>query len=352
MQRISLVLLAAMLPLSTQAQAPASAPMSSTPGPYKVMKTVKVGGEGGFDYVYADSANRRLYVPRLGPAGQINVFDLDTLAPVGTIAGSGHGAVVDPASGHGFATSKPVVMWDAKTLAPIKTIDVQGGPDGILGDPFNGRVYILSHSAPNATVIDAKDGSVVGTIDLGGAPEQAVTDGKGHIYVDIEDKASIAVVDAATMKVTGTYSLAGKGDGCAGLAFDVANGILFAACREPNVMVILKASDGTILTTLPIGKGCDGAVFNPATMEAFSSQGDGTLTIIKENSPTSFAVEQTVATPPRSKTITLDSKTGNLLLITAEFGPPPPQTTPPTPGRWPSRGPMLPGSFSILVVGK
>jgi hypothetical protein len=154
------------------------------------------------------------------------------------------------------------------------------------------------------------------------------------------------------MKVTGTYSLAGKGDGCAGLAFDVANGILFAACREPNVMVILKASDGTVLDTLSIGKGCDGAVFNPATMEAFSSQGDGTLTIIKENSPTSFAVEQTVATPPRAKTITLDSKTGNLVLITAEFGPPPPQTTPPTPGRWPSRGPMLPGSFSILVVGK
>jgi DNA-binding beta-propeller fold protein YncE len=353
MRRISLVLIAAAtLPLGTLAQPPAATPVQSTPGPYKVMKTVKAGGEGGFDYVYADSSGRRLYVPRLGPSGQISVFDLDTLAPAGIIPGSGHGVAVDPASQHGFATSKPVVMFDAKTLATIKTIDVQGGPDGILGDPFNGRVYILSHSAPNATVIDAKDGSIVGTIDLGGAPEQAVTDGKGHIYVDIEDKASIAVIDAATMKVTGTYSLAGKGDGCAGLALDVANGILFAACREPNVMVILRASDGTVLTTLPIGRGCDGAVFNPATMEAFSSQGDGSLTVIKESSPTSFAVEQTIATPPRSKTITLDSKTGNLLLITAEFGPPPPQTTPPAPGRWPRGGPMLPNSFSILVVGK
>lgn len=359
MQRIPFYLLAVMLPIAAPAQQPASTPTpsslpmpSSTPGPYKVIKTVKVGGEGGFDYVYADSAARRLYVPRMGPAGQIAVFDLDTLAPVATIPGSGHGAAIDPASQHGFATSKPVVMWDAKTLTTMKTIDVQGGPDGILSDPFNDRIYILSHSAPNVTVIDAKDGSILGTIDLGGAPEQAVTDGKGHIYIDIEDKASIAIVDAATMKVTGHYSLAGSGDGCAGLAFDVAHGILFAACREPNVMVILKAGDGTILDTLPIGKGCDGAVFNPATMEAFSSQGDGTLTIIKENSLASFVVEQTVATAPRAKTLTLDSKTGNILLITAEFGPPPPQTTPPSPGRWPNRGPMLANSFAILVVGK
>jgi len=241
-------------------------------GPYKVLQTAKVGGEGGFDYVYADDAARKLYVPRLGPAGQINVFDLDTLKPAGVIANaSAHGVAVDAKSQHGFGSSKPVVMFDAKTLATIKTIEVQGGPDGILGDPFNGRVYVLSHSAPNATVIDAKDGSVVGTIDLGGAPEQGVSDGKGHLYIDLEDKGSIAVVDAKTMKVTATYDLQGKGGTCAGLAMDVKNNILFAACRNPQTMVILNAGDGKILETLPIGGGTDGAVFNPSTMEAFSS---------------------------------------------------------------------------------
>lgn len=351
MQRGLVILAAALMPFAAAAQQASPSASSAADRPYKVMKTVKVGGEGGFDYVYADAVGRRLYVPRLGPGGHVSVFDLDTLAPAGDIANaSGHGAAVDAASHHGFATSKPVVMWDANTLATIKTIDVQGGPDGILGDPFNGRIYILSHGAPNATVINAADGSIAGTIDLGGAPEQAVTDGKGHIYVDIEDKGNIAVVDAKTMTVTAHYDLQGKANGCAGLAFDVANGILFAACREPNVMVMLRASDGMILNTLPIGNGCDGAVFNPATMEAFSSQGDGTLTIIKENSPTSFAVEQTLKTAPVAKTLTLDSKTGNILLITAEFGPPPPPTNPPS--RWPRRGPMLPGSFSVMVVGK
>jgi DNA-binding beta-propeller fold protein YncE len=327
-------------------------PLSSWPqsaGPYKVLQTAQVGGEGGFDYVYADDAGRKLYVPRSGPSGRITVYDLDSLKPVGEIANvSAHGAAVDTRSQHGFGSSKPVAMWDAKTLATIKTIDVQGGPDGILGDPSSGRVYVLSHSSPNVTVIDAKDGSILGTIDLGGAPEQAVSDGKGHLYIDLEDKGSIAQVDAKTMKVTATYDLQGKGGTCAGLAMDVKNNILFAACRNPQTMVILNAGDGKILETLPIGVGSDGAVFNPKTMEAFSSQGDGTLTIVKENSSTSFAVEQTLQTQPRARTLTLDSKTNRLLLITAEFTPAPA----PPPGGRPARGQMVPDSFSILVVGK
>ncbi|MFI4987017.1 MAG: YncE family protein, partial [Alphaproteobacteria bacterium] len=258
-------------------------------------------------------------------------------------------AAVDPKSYYGFGSSKPVIMWDTKTLQTIKTIDVQGKPDGILFDPFNERVYVFSHTAPNATVIDAKDGSVVGTIDLGGAPEQAVTDGKGHVYVDLEDKDQIAVVDAKTMKVTAHYDLAGKGGGPAGLAFDAKNRILFAACHNPATMVMLNADSGKIIATLPIGTGVDGATFNPATMEAFSSQRDGTLTVVKENSPTGFVVEQTVQTQPGAKTLTLDSKTNRILLIAAEFGPP---TAPATPGGRPARGPMVPDSFSILVVGK
>ena len=323
---------------------------SPATGPYKLLKTAKTGGDGGFDYVYADAADRRLYVPRLGPAGHIAVFNLDTLEPAGDIPNtSAHGVAVSTKSHHGFATSKPVVMWDSKTLAVIKTIDVEGGPDGILYDPFNDRVYILSHRAPNATVINASDGSIAGTIDLGGAPEQAVSDGKGKIYVDIEDKDNIAVVDAKTMTVTSHYDLAGQGGTCAGLAMDLKNQILFASCRKPQTMVILNAADGKIITNLPIGSGSDGAVFNPKTMEAFSSQGDGTLTVIKENSPTSFAVEQNIETMRMAKTLTLDSKTDRILLIAAEFGAPP---APNPAGGRPSRGPMVPDSFSILVVGK
>jgi hypothetical protein len=327
-------------------------------GPYKILKTAKVGGAGGFDYVYADSEGRRLYVPRSGQGARVAVFNLDTLEPVGEIANvNGHGAAVDPKSGHGFASSKPVAMWDTKTLASIKTIEVQGGPDGILFDSFNQRVWIFSHGAPNATIIDAKDGSVVGTMDLGGAPEQAATDGKGHLYVDIEDKDKVAVVDAKALKVTATYDLGGKGGTPAGLALDDKNHILFVTCRNPATMVMLNAEDGKIIDALPIGAGTDGAVFNPKTMEAFSSQGDGTLTIIKENSKTSFVVEQTVQTPPRAKTLTLDSKTGHILLITAEFAPPPtpaPDAPAPPAGRGGRGrgGPMVPDSFSIVEVGK
>ena len=322
---------------------------AQTPGPYKVLSKTKVGGEGGFDYVYADVEGRRLYVPRGGEMGAVYVFDLDTLKPVGTIEKmSGHGVAIDEKTHHGFASSKPVGMWDTKTLTSMKTIEVQGGPDGILADPFNGRIYVFSHGAPNATVINAKDGSIVGTIDLGGAPEQAVSDGKGHIYVDIEDKGNIAVVDAKTMTVTAHYDLAGKGGTCAGLAIDVKNKLLFATCRDPQTMVILNAGDGKIVETLPIGKGTDGAVFNAKTMEIFSSQGDGTLTIVKEESPTKFSVEQTLETQPRAKTLTLDTKTGHVLLISAEFEPAPPSA----PGERPGRGAMVAGSFAILVVGK
>lgn len=333
----------------------ASAASAQSVGPYKVLKAVKVGGDGGFDYVYADVGGRKLYVPRLGPTGKITVFDLDSLAPAGEIAGvSGHGVAVDPKSGHAFASSKPVGMWDAKTLAAGKPVEVQGNPDGILGDPASGRVYILSHSAPNVTVINAADGSIAGTVDVGGAPEQSVVDGKGHLFVDLEDKDAVAVVDTKTLTKTGAYSLDGKCGTPAGLAIDAKTHVLFVACRNPAVMAMLDSETGKILSVLPLGAGSDGAAFNPATKEAFSSQGDGTLTVIKELSPTSFTVEQTVQTAPGAKTLTLDTKTGHVLLITAEYGPPPPAPAP-VPGApppRPRRGPMLPGSFSILVVGK
>lgn len=327
-------------------------------GPYSVTRIQLTGGDGGWDYVTADPDGRHLFVARSGPAGHIGVYNLDTLEQVGDIPNvNAHGGAVDTETGHGFATSNPVIMFDAKTFAVLKKIDTGGHPDGYLNDTYNHHFYVLSHSAPNITVLDDKDGSILGTIDIGGAPEQAATDGAGKIYVDIEDKAAIAVIDANTMKMVGKYDVSSKGSGCAGLALDAKNGILFAACREKNNMVILSAADGHIITDLPTGEGCDGASFNPESMEAFSSQGDGTMTIIKEDSPASFHVEQTVATPARARTHTLDSKTGNLYTITAEFGPVP--KTPPAnvPANAPAymrmpRPPMIPHSFQIVVIGK
>jgi len=181
------------------------------------------------------------------------------------------------------------------------------------------------------------------------APEQAASDGNGRLYVDIEDKNNVAVVDAKTLQVTAHYDLSQQAKTPAGLALDTKNHILFAACRNPQTMVILNADTGKIITTLPIGSGVDGAAFNPATMEAFASQGDGTLTVIKENSPTSFVVEQTVQTMPSAKTMTLDARTNRVLLIAAEYGPP---ATPPPPGGRGGRGAMIPDSFSIVVVGR
>jgi DNA-binding beta-propeller fold protein YncE len=315
---------------------------------YKVLTTDKIGGDGGWDYLAADSATRQLYVARSGPTGSLYVYNLDTLAPIGDIpVGSAHGAAIDDATHHGFATSKPVTMFDTQTLKVIKTIPTQGNPDGYLADPATHRIYILSHAEPNVTILDAKDGAILGTIDLGGEPEEAVLDDHGHLFIDVENMNRIAVVDTATMKLNGNYDISSQGGGCAGLAIDRAHGILFAACRDKNNMIILRASDGQILTTLPTGVGCDGAIFNPATQEVFSTQGDGTLTVIKESSPTSFAVEQTVTTERGARTNTLDTRTGHIITAAADFGPAPAAA----PGQR-SRPPMIPNTFRLIVVGK
>lgn len=320
---------------------------------YKVLKTARVGGEGGFDYIFADVAARRLYIPRSGPMGQLTVFNLDTLEPLGTIASvKAGGAVVDPKSHHGFSTTKPITMWDANTLKIVKTIDVDGRPDGILYDSYNERVWVLSHTPPYATVIDGKEGSVVGTLDLGGQPEQAVSDGKGTVYVNITDKANIAVVDVKKMTVTAHYDVSSKGVAAgSGLALDSKNHILFAYYRQPDTVVILNAETGNIITTLPTGMRVDTVAFNPATMEAASGELGGTMTFIKEKSPTNFEVEQTLQTMPLAKTVALDTKTNHLLTMGAEFEAAPANAQP-GPGGRPARGPMVAGSFSILMIGK
>ena len=344
-------------------------------GPYKVLKTAKVGGEGGWDYIYADSVGRRLYIPRNAvgaPRGaatdappaptvekRLTIFNLDTLDKVGEISGvGGNGAAVCPKTGHGVTSDHPQPsLFDVATMKLIKTIEVPQGPpafsaDGIYCDTFNDRIYIFSHPDKSALVVDPKDGAVLGHIDLGGVPEQGVADGKGMLYVMMQDRpGSIAVVDVKTMKTTAHYSIGDNG-GCNGLAIDAKNGILFAACSavggpvdrgapppavDPNAAppqswVIVNAKDGKVITRLPLGGSSDGAVFNPDTMEAFSTNGNGTMSIVKESSPTSFAVEQTLQTMNGARTVTLDSKTGHLFAMAQEFGPaPPPDARRPAP---------------------
>ena len=368
-------------------------------GPYKVLKTEKVGGEGGTDYIYADTAGRRLYITRGATQAQaatdtrpavpafekrLTIFDLETLAPVGVIPGvGGNGATVCPRTGHGFTSDHPQPsMFDVKTMKLIKTIEVPAGfsADGIYCDTSNDRVYIGSHPTKSLMVVDAKEGTVLGNVDLGGTPEQTVADGKGTVYQVLQERpGAVAVVDVKTMKVTKTYPFGDNG-GCNGLAIDAKNQILFAACsavgaapprgtpgqppagppptpdpnaKPPQTFVILSAKDGKILARLPLAGSSDGATFNPATMEAFSTQGNGTMTIVKEKSSTSFEVEQNLKTWPSNgaRTIAFDSKTGHLFAMASEAAPPPPAGTTPPAGRGGRGGGAIPGSFTIIMVG-
>lgn len=359
MRQLWLILVVAMATLTP-------AGLAQDAGPYKVLKSARVGGEGGWDYIYADSAGRRLYIPRRGAPNsgvetRLSIYNLDTLELVSEISGvGGQGTAVDAKSGHGFTSSRPISMFDTKTMKLIKTIDAapEARPDGIYFDRFNERVYIFSHPTKDATVIDAKTGNLLGTIDLGGTPEEGVADGKGMLYVVMQDMpGSVTAVDVKTMKAVAHYPFGDKGR-CNGLALDVKNKVLFAACASSGnppaqppqpMMVILSAEDGKILTSLPLAGGSDGAVFNPATMEAFSTQGNGTLTVVKEKSPASFEVEQNLQTMNGARTIAFDSKTNHLFTMSQERGPAPQAA--PSGGRG-AFGPPVPGSFTILMIGK
>jgi hypothetical protein len=298
--------------------------------PYKILATTQIPAAGGIDYVTADSVNRRVYV---ACGNAVSVFDLDTYKLAGTLANaSGHGVAIDPQNQTGLVSGRTATFFNTKTLEAIKTLPAPGA-DGYLFDAPTHHFIISSHRAPNLLVVDSKDGSIVAKVEAIGpnganaAVEQGVTDGEGHLYFDVANAHHIAVVDAKTLKVTGHFDLGEKGNGPAGLAIDTKNHILFAMCRGERrgggtpTCVILSAVDGKIITTLPLAGGSDGAVFNPHTMEAFSSHGNGTLSVIKENSPTEFAVEETVKTKPRAKTCTLDEKTDHVIVITREAAP-------------------------------
>ncbi|HEX4056386.1 MAG TPA: YncE family protein [Tepidisphaeraceae bacterium] len=326
-------------------------------GPYKLLKSVTVGGDGGWDYLAVDSDARRLYVSR---GSRFDVYDADSLEKVGEIPDTPncHGVAWDKESGHGFTSdgnrdNPSVTMFDIKTLKVIKTISVTGRPDGIFFEPFTKHIFVESHEDPNETVINPADGTVVGTIDLGGEPEQGASDGKGHVYVNLESTSEVVVVDPAAMKVTARYKL-GEGEGPSGMGLDAKNHRIFSCCGNAK-MVVLDADSGKILATLPTGRGTDAGTFDPDTMEAFSSNGDGTLSVIKENSPSDFEVEQNVQTKRGARTCALDEKTRNIILVTAEPQAPstaPAATQPAEGGRRRRRPRWAPGTFMILVVGK
>jgi hypothetical protein len=338
---VAAVGLAALLGLSHLAPADDSADR-----PYKILATTQIPAAGRIDYVTADSANRRVYV---ACGNAVSVFDLDTYKLAGTLANaSGHGVAIDPENHTGLVSGNPATFFNTKTLEAIKTIPAPGA-DGYVFDAPTHHFFIGSHRAPNLLVVDSKDGSVVGKLEAIGpeganaAVEQGVTDGEGRLYFDVANAHHIAVVDAKTLKVTGHFDLGEKGNGPAGLAIDTKNHILFAMCRGGRggtpTCVILSATDGKIITTLPLAGGSDGAVFNPRTMEAFSSHGNGTLSVIKEKSPTEFVVEETVKTKAGAKTCALDTKTDHVIVITRE----------PAPG---SAGPGGPQLLDVIFIGR
>ena len=345
---------------------------------FKLLDTVKLGGTGGMDYVTADSEGRRLYIPR---GDHVMVVDLDTLKLVGDIPGTPgvHGVAIDPSSNHGFTSNgsgHSIVMFDTKTLKVLSTVPVKGSPDGIFFEPNKKYIYSTSHSAPNVTVLDGADGKVVGEIDLVGQPEGGVSDGKGHAYINLEDKNQIAVVDTNTLKCTDHWTPADV-TGLAGMAFDPATHRLFS-CGHNNKMAIVNSDNGTVITTLPIAAGNDAADFDPGTKEAFASNGggNGVLTVVKEKSPSEFVVEQDVPTKGHAKTCAVDTKTHHVLLITFDYAaatPPAPETPARMGGGNPEGGAAgrpappadrggrggrgggarpVPDTFQILVVGK
>ncbi len=296
--------------------------------PYKILATTQIPAAGGIDYVTTDSGSRRVYV---ACGNVVSVFNLDTYKLAGSMANAaGHGVAIDPENRTGLVSGNPAVFFNTETLEPIKSIPAPGA-DGFVFDARTHHFFILSHRTPNLLVVDSKDGSVVGTVDAIGpdganaAVEQGVTDGEGHLYFDVANQHHIAVVDAQTLKVTGHFDLGEKGAAPAGLAIDVKNHILFAMCRGGKggtpTCVILSAIDGKIITTLPLAGSSDGATFNPHTGEAFSSHGNGTLSVIKENSPTEFVLEETVQTKAGGKTCALDEKADHIIVITREADP-------------------------------
>ena len=323
------------------AQGPAAAPGASG---YHLAATWKTGGEGGWDYCTVDSAAHRLYVTR---TDRVQVLDSETGKLVGEVPGldGGHGVALATEFNRGFASSgksNTVVVFDLATLKTVgEPIAVGKKPDAIICDPASKHVFAFDGGSDEASVIDAATAKVVATIPLGGGPEFAAADGKGTLYVNLEDKSETLAIDTQKNTVTHRWPLA-PGNSPSGLALDAANHRLFAGCRNEQ-MVVLDTETGKVLATPGIGKGVDACAFDPGTGFAFASCGDGTLTVVKE-SEGSFPVVEKVPTKTGARTMALDVETHAIYLAAADFEPQPS----PAPSEKRTRPKMIPGSFVVL----
>jgi YVTN family beta-propeller protein len=310
---------------------------------YKVVNTVKLGGEGGWDYLYYDKDGQRLFITR---GSHVMVVDTNTLKVSGDIPDlSGiHGVALAPELGRGFISNggdNTVTIFDLKTLKKLDSVKVGERPDAILYDPFTKHVFTFNARSKDSTVVDAASGKVVGTVPLGGKPEFAVSDGKGKVYANIEDKSEIVAIDATKLSVLNRWSLSPCQEPSA-LAFDVTHHRLFAGC-DNKMMAVVDSESGKVVTTVPIGAGVDAGRFNSNTQEVFMScGGDGVLTIIHEDSPDKYTVTQNLATAKGARTMAMDYASNTAYLVTAQR-----EATPPAPGQRPA---MVPGSFELIVV--
>jgi DNA-binding beta-propeller fold protein YncE len=315
---------------------------------YKPAGAIQIGGDGGWDYLTADAANHRLYVSH---AGQVEVIDLDSRQPVGKISGMTgiHGIAIADSLGVGFISdgrANEVVEFSLANLAVQKKIKAGTNPDGIVYDSVSKRVFAFNGRSNDATVIDAANATLAGTVKLDGKPEFPVSDGAGSVFVNIEDKGELVKINVKTLAVEATWPLA-PCESPSGLAIDKANRRLFSVC-DNKLMAVTDADSGKVVATPAIGEGPDAAAYDPETHLAFSSNGEsGTLTVIRESGKDRYTVAQTVTTARGARTMALDGKTHKLYLSTAHFGPAP---APAATGQR-RRPAILPGTFQVLVFG-
>lgn len=314
-----------------------------------VIKTFKVGGDGGWDYLKIEPDSRRLFISR---ATHVMVIDADSGKSVGDIPDTPgvHGIALAPELNRGFTSNGregTVSIFDLKTLQPISKVkDVGENPDAILYDTVTKRVFTFNGRSRDATAIDAVTGKIIGKVPLDGKPEFGVSTDAGEIFVNVEDKSEITAIDPQSLKVKSVWPLA-PCESPSGLAIDLKNRRLFSGC-DNKMMAVVNADTGKLITTVPIGDGVDADRFDPDAHLAFASCGEGVLTVVREESPLKFSVLQNVPTQRGARTMEFDPKTHNLFLVTAQYGPTPAATADqPHP-----RPTILPDTFVVLVVGK
>lgn len=287
---------------------------------HQITKKIPIPGDGSWDYLAVDEAARRVYVSH---GTQVEVLDADSGAIVGKIPDTPgvHGIAIAADHGRGFVSdgkSATVTIFDLKTLNTIGRVPTGQKPDAIIYDPATSRVFAFNGGGNSATVIEAADGKVAGTVDLGGGPEFAVADGKGYVYNNLEDESLVLKINSKTLKVEQRWPTA-PCSSPSSLAMDRENRRLFIGCRS-KVMAVMNADSGQVITTLPIGDHVDATAFDAESRLVFNSNGEGTITVIRQDSPDKYSVVETVKTLPRAKTMALDPKTHQLFLSTAESG--------------------------------